>query len=181
MNEDRMRRNEEDVLDRRARELAETAKGAEEGGAFATITVVAVGAVQLGLPVESLKEIVPRTAVTPLPGLPPWISGIAQIRGVVIAVVHLGRWLGLAGLDAGPFFAVIAGPAGPLALEIDAVSGLRSVKAGEIAADLGTLEVKVPGLVRAATKDLVMILDPQVLLASEDVLMDSGTAIGRKR
>ena len=169
----------EDELERRARMLAETAEAAEESETFATIAVIAIGGASLGLPVDRLKEIVPRTAVTALPGLPPWISGIAQVRGVLMAVVHLGRWLGLAGMEAGPFFAVLDGPQGPLALEIDAVSGFRTVKTNEIAADLGTVDLKVAGLVRAATKDLVLILNPLELLGSKDIVVEmaAGSAL----
>ena len=169
----------EDVLERRARELAETVKLIEEGETFSTIAVLAVGATNLGLPVDHLKEVVPRTAVTSLPGLPPWFSGVAQVRGVLMSVVHLGRWLGLAGMDAGPFFAVLDGSRGPLALEVDAVAGFRAVRTDEIAKDLEEVTLKAAGLVRAATRDLVLILDPSALLGHKDIDIET-VAAGRK-
>lgn len=166
----------EETLERRARALAEVAAAAEEGAAFAMIAVLAVGDARLGVPAESLAEVVRRPPVTPLPGLAPWFTGIAQIRGELVSVVHLGRWLGLRGAQTGPFFAVLDGERGPLALEIDAVEGFRTIREHELAPGLGDGLVRIPGLVAAATRDLTLILDPGALLSHRDIVAEPDAA-----
>jgi len=174
MNEPSKPSRYDEVLERRARELAEVVKTVEEGEIFATIAVLSVGTTKLGIPVEHLKEVVARTAVTALPSLPPWISGIAQVRGTLMSVVHLGRWLGLSGMERGPFFAVLDGPQGSLALEVDAVAGFDAIATHELSSEEGAISLRIPGLVRATTKELVLILEPLALLGSKDILLETG-------
>jgi purine-binding chemotaxis protein CheW len=176
MSESPSRKSADEVLEERARALAEKVEKTDDSEVFATVAEIAVGKIRFGLPVEYLVRVVERTAVTPLPGLPPWISGIAQVRGVLMSVVHLGRWLGVGGKDEGPFFAVLHHPQGPLAVEVDAVAGVRAVKASEVASDSEAFAFRVPGIVRAATKDLLLILNPAELLGSGDLIVDTGGA-----
>src|SRR4030095_6422769 len=53
------------------------------------------------LPIASVTEIGRPLAVTPLPNVPEWMVGVANLRGDIISVVDLRRFFGL-GADEAP-------------------------------------------------------------------------------
>ena len=48
-----------------------------------------------GVNVAKVKEIIKMPNLTELPGTPEYIEGIFDLRGVVIPVVNLARWMGI--------------------------------------------------------------------------------------
>ena len=48
-----------------------------------------------GCSLSAVKEIIPYRSATRLPGAPPFVSGLINLRGTIITVVHLGRRLGV--------------------------------------------------------------------------------------
>lgn len=47
-----------------------------------------------------VREIIPARAVTRLPGAPPWVLGLLNLRGAVVTVMDLAVRLGLPGAEA---------------------------------------------------------------------------------
>jgi chemotaxis signal transduction protein len=56
--------------------------------------VFSVGPTRYALPLDSVLEIGPPLPTTAVPYLPPWIAGVANCRGDVVSIVHLGRFAG---------------------------------------------------------------------------------------
>ncbi len=82
------------VLDAEA--LVEPEEGAAEGpGVRRELLEVEVSDERYGLPVECVAEILRPRPITPVPRTPPWVLGIAGLRGVVLPVVDLALRLGL--------------------------------------------------------------------------------------
>ncbi len=59
-----------------------------------TLGCFEVGSHTFGMDVTSIREIVRWRTVKPLPGSPPLIEGVIDLRGTLIPVVDLGRALG---------------------------------------------------------------------------------------
>ena len=59
-----------------------------------TLGCFEVGSHTFGMDVTSIREIVRWRTVKPLPGSPPLIEGMIELRGTLIPVVDLGRALG---------------------------------------------------------------------------------------
>jgi chemotaxis signal transduction protein len=57
---------------------------------------VRAGGEHYALPVEGVREITPRGRITPVPGAPPAVLGVWNLRGDVVAAVDLATILGLA-------------------------------------------------------------------------------------
>ena len=55
-----------------------------------------LGSYNLVLPLERTLEIGHRPAITALPNLPEWLMGVSNIRGEIVSVVDLARFLDLA-------------------------------------------------------------------------------------
>ena len=59
-----------------------------------TLGCFEVGSHTFGLDVTSIREVVRWRTVKPLPGSPPLIEGVIELRGTLIPIVDLGRALG---------------------------------------------------------------------------------------
>ena len=54
----------------------------------------------MSLGIEMLRDVLPIQAVAMLPGTPPWVLGLTSVRGTVVGVVDLARYLGLTNASA---------------------------------------------------------------------------------
>ena len=82
------------VLRERARRLA---AAADDGRARRTMQVLLfrLGSEEVALPVGELAEIAPFRGCTPVPGAPPAVRGVVNLRGSIRPVVDLAVLLGL--------------------------------------------------------------------------------------
>lgn len=163
------RRHREDILRRRAERLARTDQSETARKALFQIAVVTVGEEKIGIPVSHLREILRLPPVTPLPGLPAWLLGVTQVRGEIISVLHLGRWLGLSTGPDPSCLAVLGGPRGPLGMLADRTAGFRDIHEDDIAEDV-ELSRKWPHI-HQVTLDLCAILDVPGILADPRLLV----------
>lgn len=69
--------------------------------------VLPLGSVRYGIELTDVREVVPDPLLTPVPGAPPAVLGVANLRGEVVPVLDTAALLGLAPLQR-IAFAVIA-------------------------------------------------------------------------
>ena len=93
------------------------------------IFIVSAGAERLALPVECVNTIFRISRITPVPGGPREVVGLANLRGKIVTVVSLRRRLGMAHeLDPGPALAIGIEHLGEsIALLVDEVGDVVSV------------------------------------------------------
>ncbi len=111
-----------------------------------------------------------------LPGAPPYVRGVVEVRGQAVAVVDLAARLGLAPTAPGPDQAVIVvDSAEPVALAVDALGGVDTL-APEALRELGPAGLAA-GL-RAIAPDGAVVLEVEPLVdgrpleAATTVLLD---------
>jgi len=163
------------VLRRRADTLARPADQTRHRQAQMVVAVVTLAQERYGLPALALREITRAPAIVPLPSLPPWIVGIVAVRGEILCAIDLATWLGIHQPGRPDFLAVVDGPQGTAGLLVDGVLGLREIYADDLA------EAEDPSrdaqtLVRATTRDMVSILDLEVLLGRDDLIVQEETS-----
>jgi purine-binding chemotaxis protein CheW len=137
-----------------------------------TLLVCRTKARVCALPIEHVGEIMRPLPIERLPGLPPYILGVALIRGQATPVLDLAGLLDQAESRLGRFITIkVAGR--PLALAVTQVHGVVTVARQTLAAlpslmrDVGSEVVDAIG-VRDAV--LLLVLDGARLL-SDDALM----------
>ena len=82
-------------IDRRSRErMASTSSEEAYSAVNKGRLALRVGLWNLMLPMDDVAEIVPFPRITAVPGVKAWLLGIANLRGTVIAVVDLQKYLG---------------------------------------------------------------------------------------
>lgn len=152
----------EEILRRRAERLAAEGSSAEARAVAVQAAVVSAGAVCVAIPAEEVRELVPLPDITELPGLPPWLLGIAQVRGELLGVVDLSVVIGAA-RERPQMMAIVEGSGGPLGLALSSVIGFRDIYVDELATELGE-DADRPFW--AITRDLVAVLDVHRLPAA---------------
>ncbi len=85
---------------------------------------LAAGGWRLLLPLDEILEVVPPPRLTRVPGVQPWLVGIASLRGHAIGVTDLGGFLGSARAG-GARTRLVLTQRGPYGLLVDEVFGTR--------------------------------------------------------
>ncbi len=110
------------------------------------------------LPLRHVVETMRPLPVSPIPGTPPFVTGLAIIRGAATPVIDLARLLGAT--DSSPKrFVSMTTQRGRIALAVDQVEGVRSLPADIVHS--------LPPLLQCADSrvvDLVGALDAELLL-----------------
>jgi chemotaxis signal transduction protein len=160
------------IMAQRAQKLAQTTESTHRT-IEATVAVLVVGEQKLGVPAAELREIVPAPPVARLPALPPWLLGLAQIRGELISVVDTGRLFHSTEQTGPRFVAVIETSRGPVALAVDQVVGLRHLYADDIAESVHLGDADREQMIRFTTNDLVSVLDVERLVSNRNICVDT--------
>jgi purine-binding chemotaxis protein CheW len=89
------------------------------------------------LPLDPVRETMRPLPTEPVAGVPPFVLGVALVRGEVTPVVHVGRLLDPASrTPPGRFVHLELGPARTVCLAVDEVLGVRDL--GPVAAGAAT-------------------------------------------
>lgn len=108
---------------------------------------------RFGLPLSTVREVVRAVLPTPLPGAPPLVEGLIDVRGALAPVLDVRRRFGLPprALEADQHFVLVAAsvggrPARLVALRVDRAADLARVETVEP----GELERTLPGAAHVA-------------------------------
>jgi purine-binding chemotaxis protein CheW len=131
------------------------------------ILVFVMGDRRYGLPAADIQELVRAVAITPLPGAPPMVEGVVNIRGRVIPVHDIRPRLGLPAkaLELSDHLIVIGALDAPAALRIDRAIALTEAEFEDV-----TEGTSAAGAARVAklTDGLVPILELAAIRAPAD-------------
>jgi len=143
-----------------------------------------LGADELGIAQSSVREIVRYSGVTAVPGSPPWLRGVFNLRGRVVPAIDFAARLGLPSSPVGPRTCLVvlevelgAGAPVALALAVDAVTRIDDVESSAIQPPppLG-LKVSLDhmtGVVRRESA-LIVLVDVVRAFATGELLAVSG-------
>jgi len=161
------------ILRTRAEELARSPEQPTRATRLIEILEFTLGRERYAFRSTFVREVFTLTEITPLPGLPPCVLGVVNVRGRILSVVDMRRLLefgnvGLTNLnkaiilrDKNMEFAVLA----------DEVTGVYAVDADEGQRTLPTLSGNREKYLEGVTKDRVVVLDAAKLLASKELLV----------
>ncbi|MCK5688823.1 chemotaxis protein CheW [Myxococcota bacterium] len=164
--------NREKILKARAQKYALASKREQDLKSTLPVAIFTLGEERFGIEMKHLGRIGRAPAITHLPNLPPWFSGIAHIRGSVLSVVDMGLFLDL-GASKGDFWAILEGKEGVLGALFDGVEGFRDIASSDFAHNLETHGNASQSIIKATTTDLISILDIDAILSSNRVYVTS--------
>jgi purine-binding chemotaxis protein CheW len=146
------------ILEERARRLAAPRERPPTAESTDVLVFLRAGE-RYGVEALHVKEVLPMTSPTPLPGRRPGLAGIASHRGRILAVVDLG---GLRPRSAGPpagRIVAVEVPGMAFGLLADEVTGIIPIAHAEMTAGAPGSEAWV----RATTGSMVTVLDLEAL------------------
>jgi purine-binding chemotaxis protein CheW len=138
-----------------SRESAET--GAESAGGEAVL-VFRLGADRYGIPVSSVREVLPQARIAPVPGAPAGVAGLIQMRGEIRPVYDLRERLRMPAAaprpaNEGETVIVLSAAGREFGIRVDNAEEIRSWRPGE------HRQAGQNPWVTAVTEDLVSILN----------------------
>ena len=119
------------------------------------VVVVRLGGSRYALPMSSVAEVGRPPALTRVPGVPPWLAGVANWRGRVLAVLDLRPLLAASGqeLDRRARLVVLHRAGVPVGLLTEGVEGTRVLDHDHVEPSLAHLPGSAAELLTGQTTD----------------------------
>jgi len=167
--------NEKRILRDRAKALAREPERDDAGdGEHLLVIEFLLAYERYGIEASFVREVYPLRELTPLPGTPPFVLGIINVRGQIRSVLDIKRFFDLPqrGLTERDKILLVRAGDTELGLLADAVLGVRALPAGAIQAAPATLTGIGAQYLRGVTADGLIVLDVAAILSDKRILVD---------
>lgn len=162
---------------RRAIELAEAPDRDRESGEVLTLVVVRLGADRYAVPITAVREILRVGRVTPVHTAPPFVHGVINLRGVIVAVLDLRNFFGIEPGPAGEATRIIIAEGGGMAVGIlvEQVEEIVDLPATQVKPPISTAkgiaEDYVAGIATLGGQ-MVVLIDMEKVLRNPRIVVD---------
>ena len=169
-----MRTNEE-ILAERAKLISRARSDHDEPSGY-ELSVVEFMLVPERYAVEEqfVGEVLLLKELTPIPGVPTYVAGIANIRGRIVSILNLKLLLGIASKGITELNRIIILKYNKMEFGIlaDSILGSRSIPSGQLAPKPVTLQGDAARYVKGITGDGLVILDCVQLLSDKTITIN---------
>lgn len=161
------------ILRARAKELAKPPASEDPNVRLVEIVEFTLGPERYAFPASLVREVFHLTEITPLPGVPPFVLGVANLRGRILSVIDIRRFFGLGGMGLTNLNRAIVLRSGGMELAVlaDEVVGAYSSDSAKWQKTVPTLVGRREEFLEGVTEDRVVVLDAEKLLQSKDLLV----------
>lgn len=155
------------ILRARAEELARESPKTPAPQAFLEVVAFQLANETYALETSWVREVYPLKEFTPLPGTPPFVLGLINARGELLAVIDIKKFYDLPeeGLTDLNKVIVVASEGMQLGILADVVLGVQSVPVESLQPSLPTLTGIRAEYLRGVTRERVVVLDAGKLLS----------------
>jgi purine-binding chemotaxis protein CheW len=174
MKEDPMTQNPAAILKARARLLAREPEKAAAMGTVLEIIEFRIASETYGIEAVFVREIHQLRDLMPLPGMPAFVLGIANVRGQILSVVDLKKFFNLPDKGLGEFnkLIIIRNERMEFGILSDAIIGTRSIPLDAIQAPPVTITGIGAEYLRGVTEERIVVLDAQKILDDENIIVN---------
>jgi chemotaxis signal transduction protein len=138
--------------------------------------VFTVAGTDYAIPIGRITEVGRLPGITPVPHVPDWMLGVANIRGDIVSLVDFRQFLGLEPIPYGSTTRMLVVRDAPgevtTALVVDRVRGLRFLEADQMMQPTSELQDQLVTYLRGVLElqgRLLVVLDPDRLLQSPEI------------
>ena len=161
-----------DILDARARALAyqEAAEDTRQGE---ETLIFRLGDGRYGVSARLIREVQPLSVYTPLPGTPPFVLGLVNLRSRLLAALDIRPLLALptSSLQPGAMLLIVSASGMDVALLADEVIEIRP-GAADLSPALASAEGQMLAWLRGVDRDLTVQIDLALLLAHPGLIVN---------
>ena len=162
------------VLRARARALAQ--EHGQTGPAAAIFEVVEFSLASETYAFEAafVREVYPLKDYTPVPGLPPFVLGIVNVRGQIMSIIDLKKFFDLPEKGFGQLnkLIILRGEQMELGIVADDILGARSIDLEALQSAPSTVSGIGAQYLRGVTAERVIILDADKLLNNDQIIVN---------
>lgn len=168
-----MEENERNILQQRAKKLAETLSEKEQVETYLEVLCFKLAEEFYALEIKYIREVYPHREYTPLPGVPPFILGLINVRRRILSIIDLKVPFSLAEKDfKEKKLVIIADDKKEFALITDGIIGVKKIDFTQIQSVLPTLIGLRAEFLKGITADRIAILDGEKLLSSRQLMVE---------
>ena len=160
------------ILRQRAEILAQEAKKAEAGNHIEVVEFLLAGE-HYGIESHSIREVYPLKDYTPLPGVPPFVFGLMNVRGRVISIIDLKNFFDLPqqGISDLNKIIIINNRVLEFGILADAILGVRNIAVSDLRPPLPTLTGIREEFLKGVTGERLVVLDAARILADNKIIV----------
>jgi purine-binding chemotaxis protein CheW len=165
-----------DILRVRAKALAQEPQKEEAPADTLLVVEFLLSGEHYALEVQYVREVAPLRELTPLPGTPPFLVGMINLRRQIVAVMDVKVFFDLPrpALSDLNRVIVVENQDFELGILADEIVGVRPLSLVDIQPALPTLTGIGAEYLRGVTRDPIIILDVAVILADERIIVQDG-------
>ena len=158
----------------RAAAMATEPEQKSESSAKTEIVRFMLASENYGIESAFVREVYPLKDLTPLPGVPPYIFGIINVRGQILPVVDLKKFLNLPEKGLGELNKVIIlrNDLMEFGILADVVEGTQTLAPEDILAAPPTITLIGGKYLKGVTKEHVVLLEAESLLNDEKIIIN---------
>jgi purine-binding chemotaxis protein CheW len=163
------------ILRARARLLAAGGKRqVTSPHAFLEVVEFVLGPEHYGIESSRIREIYPLHEFTALPCTPAFVLGLVNVRGQILSIINIKKLFDLPekGLTDLNKVIIVRNHHMELGILADAILGVRSIALEDLRPSLPTLTGIRAEYLKGITKDSLVVLDVEKVLADEGILVD---------
>ena len=161
------------ILKARARELAQEPKQTPIAQQFIGIIVFRLASETYGIESAFVQETYLLNEITPLPGVPPFVLGIAKVRGQILSVVDLKKFFEIpeSGLGQLNILIILRNEQMNFGILADEILGVDSIATSTIQTAPPTVSGIGSEYLRGVTAEHMIILDARKILNDKRIIV----------
>lgn len=162
------------LLDERARRLAQPLAAPRGTGAMLDLVVFRLCGERYAIETRHVQEVCRFAGLTPVPGVPEVVAGVANLRGQIFVVFDIRLLFGLKPQEPTETSRiVVCGDAQPdLGLLVDSASEVARLPANALHKDTAPNGVAADTLIQGIARDATIIIDGAALLTDQRLFVD---------
>jgi purine-binding chemotaxis protein CheW len=156
----------DEVYRRRASQLAER-QAADSDSPTSAVLVLGIGTERYAIELSELVEVFPYRGCTAVPGAPPFLLGVINVRGDIKCVADLGQILELPrGEDsASGYVVMLRQPGRAIGLRVERIEAVQQIDPARLRPTGTGATIPSSAFVKALTADNVILIDRNAALS----------------
>lgn len=161
------------ILRARAQALARETEEKSAPGEYLEVVEFLLAQERYGIESSCVREVYPLKELTPLPGTPPFVLGIINVRGQILSLIDIKKFFDLPEKGLSDLNKVIIVANGQMQLGIlaDVILGVHAIPLPELQPSLPTLTGIRAEYLRAVTKERLVVLDVKKILSDRTIVL----------
>lgn len=161
------------ILKNRAKSLARQPEKEEDPGKQLQVVEFLLAHERYAIETAYIREAYPLKELTPLPGTPPFVLGIINVRGQILSLIDLKKFFELPekGITDLNKVMIIHADEMEFGILADAIIGVRPVPFNELQPSLPTLTGIRADYLKGVTKERIVVLDAKRILSDKKIVV----------